>query len=131
MDIAKSQSQRVLQPRAKSFTGQAEQMRLFKQAAGSLPAGQLRPGMFDPGEEAAAGEKLKGVSATAEQFQEMIVATLHHDGIIGDPRIEMLAAETNRLLSDSRLADRHGVLNLERLVDHIRPGHQCTGTVSG
>ena len=59
------------------------------------------------------------------------MAALHH-GVVGrGPGVEMLAAEAHRLLGDPRLADRHGVLDLEGVADEGGGGGQRPGAVAG
>ena len=75
-------------------------------------------------EEGPAGHEAKRVAGVQEFFPEPVVAARHHLPVGRDPLVKVLQAVTDGLLGDPRLADRHGVLGLEGMVDEFFGGNE-------
>ena len=66
-----------------------------------------------------------------EAVAEPVVAALHHPPVVRHPVVQMLHPVFDRQLGHAGLADRHGVLGLQGMVDEPCGRRQQAGPVAG
>ncbi len=131
VDISEGQAQILFQPRAKGFSGQADQVVLFGQPSGRLSTGEFFPGVPDPGKERSAGGKFKLKAGGQELFLKAVVARLHHPAVVRDPGVQIAAAVLEGQLGRPGLAHHHAVLQFQGLFDDRCSGKQRPAAQTG